>query len=150
MRKRARICFWWGVGFLLALLGCAPRAMEEAPPFPGHAAEDSEAGMKGPEADCDAICFADPVMESLIRHALGGPEGEVTVAEALSLKALGESLPEWEDPVRIATLSDLQHVPNVEVFRLYGDEWGGGSTGLFRLGLSDQAQRTGLDAQRHL
>ncbi|MCE5253514.1 MAG: hypothetical protein LLG45_04785, partial [Actinomycetia bacterium] len=63
----------------------------------------------------DIVVFNDPVLEKGIRAALNKPTGDITFAEATTLKELELSI-EFESPeeMRIKDLSGLEHFVNLE------------------------------------
>lgn len=63
----------------------------------------------------DVVVFNDPVLEQGIRDALGKPEGDITFAEAATLKELHLDIP-WQSPeeMMIKDISALEHFVNLE------------------------------------
>ncbi len=68
-----------------------------------------------------AVSFADPVLEAMVRGAMGKPKGSITVAEAEAVTRLSVGI-EWQqdDPeaARIKDISGLESFKNLEVLDL--------------------------------
>ncbi len=68
-----------------------------------------------------AVTFADPVLEAMVRGAMGKPKGSITVADVEAVTRLSLGI-EWQqdDPeaARIKDLSGLENFKNLEVLDL--------------------------------
>jgi len=98
---------------LIALIGtlaaCSPPASEPADTLPPHGAPEA-----APE---EAVAFADPVLEAMVRGAMGRPEGDITVAEAEAVTRLNLSI-EWQryisEETPIQDIGGLEYFKNLE------------------------------------
>lgn len=70
-----------------------------------------------------AVTFADPVLEAMVRGAMGKPKGSITVADAEAVTRISLSI-KWQqdDPgaVRIKDISGLENFKNLETLDLSG------------------------------
>ena len=70
------------------------------------------------------VTFADPALESVVRDAMGKPNGDITVAEAKTVTSLDLAFAEWQkyvsdnDPIR--SISGLENFTSLESLDLSG------------------------------
>lgn len=71
------------------------------------------------------VTFADPALESMVRDAMGKPNGDITVAEAKTVTSLDLAFAEWQkyvsdnDPIR--SISGLENFTSLESLDLSGN-----------------------------
>ncbi len=68
------------------------------------------------------VAFADPLLEKMVRDAMGKPEGDITIAEAEAIQELKLGI-EWQkfipEEQQIKDLSGLENFRNLEVLELH-------------------------------
>lgn len=83
----------------------------------GFAPTSEAEGSTAPSVTTETVVFADPVLEAMVRGAMGKPEGAITVAEAEAVTKLDGGF-EWRQYVSEATpiedISGLEHFKNLE------------------------------------
>ena len=108
MKKTLSFLF---VLLMATLFACAaPAAVPEATPTPEPTA-----------AAPTTVAFADPVLETMVRAAMGKPEGDITIAEAEAITELKLGL-EWQPQIppetQIQDISGIEAFTNLEVLEL--------------------------------
>ena len=102
------------------LFSCASPAPQAAPPVPTAVeapAQPPAAPIETPEPTQDpnaVIPFDDEVLENMIRTAMNKPDGDITVADALSVTQLDLTMDgsDWSNP-RIHSLDALKYFTNL-------------------------------------
>lgn len=102
------------------LFSCASPAPQAAPPIPTAVEAPAQptsapAEAIAPEQDPNTvITFDDDVLESMIRTAMNKPDGDITVADALSVTQLDLTMDgsNWSNP-RIHSLDALKYFTNL-------------------------------------
>lgn len=91
---------------ILFVAACAAPAQQESQPVGSSAAETG-----------GAVVFSDPILEQMVREAMGKPQGDITATEAAAVKRLHLSL-EWQrylsDAAPIQNISGLECFINLE------------------------------------
>lgn len=105
------LCVSLAAMLALGLLGCGTPAATEAP---------TSALAAEPTAE-SVVVFADPVLEAMVRAAMGKPEGDITVAEAEAVKELKLGIDWQQQPAentQIKDISGLENFKNLENLEL--------------------------------
>lgn len=108
MKKALSLLF---VLLMATLFACtAPNAAPAVPPTPEQTA-----------AAPTTVTFADPVLEQMVRDAMGKPEGDITTAEAEAVTELKLGL-EWQPDIppetQIQDISGIEAFQNLEILDL--------------------------------
>ncbi len=98
------------LALLLALTACGAPSTET---------EDSTTEEAVTEAENDIVVFTDPVLESMVREAMGKPEGDITIVEAEAMAELHLDI-EFQSPeeMRIKDITTLKYFVNLEQLEL--------------------------------
>ena len=93
--------------------GCSGQKEEQTPP--------DDVQTDTPE-ETDIVVFADPLLESMVREAMGKPEGDITAAEAETVTELNLSVDYQQTPAegsQIKDISGLESFTNLENLELH-------------------------------
>ena len=111
MKKTLLTCFF--VLFTLCLAACASPAAASITPEP-----QAEITATPPQI----VTFTDPVLEQMVREAMNKPKGDITVAEAETVKELKLNIDWQQEPVegtQIKDISGLENFTNLENLELH-------------------------------
>ena len=76
-------------------------------------------------ATTSIVTFADPVLEAIVRGAMGKPSGDITVAEAKTVTSLNLAFAEWQKYVSekepIGSIAGLENFTSLESLDLSGN-----------------------------
>ena len=81
-------------------------------------AEQLSTPTQAETAATSVVVFADPVLEAIVRDAMGKPSGDITVAEAKTVTSLNLAYAEWQkyisgkEPIR--SIAGLEHFTSLE------------------------------------
>jgi len=97
------------IALIGTLAACSPPAPDPVEPLPPNETREAAPGK--------AVVFADPVLEAMVRAAMGKPEGDITAAEAEAVTELNLSL-QWRqylpDEAPIQDIGGLEYFKNLE------------------------------------
>ena len=106
------------MGIMMAACG-APAGGDDAANPPAVAPEETPGGISEPVSETKTVVtFTDPVLEELVRKAMGKPEGDITLAEAEEVIELDLNMEDAGAVARIKDISDLAQFPNIMYLNL--------------------------------
>ena len=109
------VSIYLSLALLISLAACGtPASAPEGSSAPTTSLTTVPSATTKPQ---ETVVFADPVLEAMVRGAMGKPEGAITVADAEAVTRLDVSF-DWQQYVSEATpiedISGLEHFRNLE------------------------------------